>query len=74
MVFWAACFPLITIGPDLAPHIALAALRAALAGIFLFALGILCGRSMPAGYRSWGLIAVVELGGDCVHDLRPFRH
>ena len=27
MVLWAACFPLITIGLDLAPHLAFAALR-----------------------------------------------
>lgn len=38
---WAASFPLITIGLDLAPHIAFAALRAGLAGVCLIALGFL---------------------------------
>ena len=62
MVLWAACFPLITIGLDLAPHLAFAALRAALAGLCLIALGALCGRSIPVGGRSWILIVVVGLG------------
>ncbi len=35
MVLWASCFPLITIGLDLAPHLAFAALRAALAVVCL---------------------------------------
>ena len=46
MVLWAACFPLITIGLDLAPHLAFAALRAALAGVCLIALGALCKRTV----------------------------
>ena len=58
MVLWAACFPLITIGLDLA----FAALRAALAGLCLIALGALCGHSIPVGGRSWVLIVVVGLG------------
>ena len=32
MGLWAACFPLITVGLDLAPHLAFAAMRAVLAG------------------------------------------
>ena len=62
MVLWAACFPLITIGLDLAPHLTFAAMRAALAGLCLIALGLLCGRSIPVARRSWILIVVVGLG------------
>ncbi|WP_420560162.1 DMT family transporter [Tepidicaulis sp.] len=62
MVLWAACFPLITIGLDLAPHLAFAALRAALAGVCLIALGALCHRPVPVGARPWFLIVVVGLG------------
>ncbi len=62
MVLWAACFPLITVGLDLAPHLAFAALRAALAGISLIALGVILRRPVPRGARLWGLIAVVALG------------
>jgi len=62
MVLWASCFPLITIGLDLAPHLAFAALRAALAGACLIALGSLCQRPVPVASRSWILIAVVGLG------------
>ena len=35
MGLWAACFPLITLGLGLAPHLLFAALRAALAGLLL---------------------------------------
>jgi drug/metabolite transporter (DMT)-like permease len=62
MVLWASCFPLITIGLDLAPHLAFAALRAALAGVCLIALGTLLRRPIPVGARSWTLIVVVGLG------------
>lgn len=62
MVLWAACFPFITIGLDLAPHLAFAALRAALAGLCLIALGALFRRPVPVGGRTWILIGVVGLG------------
>lgn len=62
MVLWAACFPLITIGLDLAPHLAFAAMRAVLAGLCLLGLGALLGRPLPQDIRSWALIAVVALG------------
>ncbi|WP_436639364.1 DMT family transporter [Microbaculum sp. FT89] len=62
MVLWASCFPLITIGLDLAPHLAFAAMRAALAGACLLLLGIALHRPVPRGVSSWGLIAVVAAG------------
>jgi len=73
MVLWASCFPLITIGLDLAPHLAFAALRAALAGLCLIALGTLCGRPVPVGKRSWILIVVVGLGATSMGFLGMFH-
>lgn len=62
MLLWAACFPLITLGLDLAPHLAFAALRAALAGVCLLVLGVVLRRPLPRGLRTWGQIGVVALG------------
>ena len=62
MGLWASCFPLITIGLDLAPHLAFAAMRAALAGLCLLLVGDLFRRPVPRGARIWGLIVVVGLG------------
>jgi len=62
MVLWASCFPLITIGLDLAPHLAFAALRAALAGVCLIALGLFLHRPIPLGGRSLILNVLVGLG------------
>lgn len=73
MVLWAACFPLITIGLDLAPHLAFAALRAALAGVCLIALGALCHRPVPVGARPWFLIVVVGLGATSMGFLGMFH-
>lgn len=61
MALWASCFPLISLGLDLAPHLAFAALRAALAGFCLVAFGIGCRRPLPTGWRTWVLIMVVGL-------------
>ena len=73
MVLWASCFPLITIGLDLAPHLAFAALRAALAGVCLVALGSLLHRPVPVGGRSWILIAVVGFGATSMGFLGMFH-
>jgi len=62
MLLWAGCFPLITVGLNLAPHLAFAALRAALAGACLLAVGAVFRRRMPRGARTWMLIGVVALG------------
>lgn len=62
MVLWGSCFPLITMGLDLAPHLAFATLRAALAGVCLIALGLLLHRPLPVGGPSWILIVLVGLG------------
>jgi drug/metabolite transporter (DMT)-like permease len=62
MALWAACFPLITIGLGLAPHLAFAALRAAFAGLCLLLLGAVFRRSVPRSLRAWAMLAVVALG------------
>lgn len=62
MALWAACFPLITLGLELAPHLAFAAMRAALAGACLLALGVVSSRPIPRGQRAWMLIGVVAVG------------
>lgn len=59
---WAACFPLVTIGLGLTPHLSFTVMGAALAGLCLLALGILLGRPLSRGARTWGLVALVELG------------
>lgn len=62
MVLWATCFPLITIGLDLAPHLAFASMRAALAGACLLAFGVVNRRPIPMTGRSWVLVVVVAIG------------
>jgi drug/metabolite transporter (DMT)-like permease len=73
MVLWASCFPLITIGLDLAPHLAFATMRAALAGLCLIAFGILFRRSVPRGARSWALVALVGFGATSLGFLGMFH-
>ncbi len=73
MGLWAACFPLITIGLDLAPHLAFAAMRAALGGVCLLLLGALFRRPMPRGARTWRLIGVVAFGDTTLGFLGMFH-
>lgn len=73
MALWAACFPLITIGLELAPHLAFAAMRALLAGLCLLLLGVLLGRPVPRSLRSWALIALVGLGATSLGFLGMFH-
>ncbi len=73
MVLWASCFPLITIGLDLAPHLAFAAMRAALAGFCLVVTGIILGRPAPHGARSWALVALAGFGATSLGFLGMFH-
>src|SRR3546814_18337409 len=73
MVLWASCFPLITIGLDLAPHLAFAAIRATLAGLCLIALGAFFHRPLPRDTRSWVLVVVVGLGATSLGFLGMFH-
>lgn len=73
MGLWAACFPLITIGLDLAPHLGFAALRAGLAGLCLLLLGALFRKSVPGGARTWKVIVMVAFGGTTLGFLGMFH-
>ena len=73
MGLWSLCFPLVTIGLDLAPHLAFAAMRAALAGLCLLVLGALFRRPVPSGTRIWGLIVLVALGATTLGFLGMFH-
>lgn len=61
MGLWAGCFPLITLGLGLAQPLLFAALRAALAGVLLLALGAVLRRPVPCCRSVWGLIVFVGL-------------
>ncbi len=73
MALWAACFPLITVGLDLAPHMAFAAMRATVAGVFLLVLGAVSRRPVPRDVRSWALVVVVGLGATTLGFLGMFH-
>ena len=73
MVLWASCFPLIATGLALAPHLAFAAMRAALAGLCLIAVGAMFGRPVPQGIRSWALIALTGFGATSLGFLGMFH-
>ena len=57
MLLWAACFPLITAGLDLAPHLTFAAMRALLAGLTLTMLALALHRPLPRGLPHWVMLA-----------------
>lgn len=73
MALWAACFPLITLGLEFTPHLAFAALRAALAGACLLALGWLLGRRLPASRDTWYLLGITALGSTTLGFLGMFH-
>lgn len=73
MLLWAACFPLIVMGLELAPHMAFATLRALLAGGVLVVLGVLTGRAWPIGASAWLLLALVGLGATTLGFLGMFH-
>jgi len=62
MILSATCFPLITLGLDQAPHLTFAAMRAAIAGICLLALGGIFRRPIPHDLREWKLVGIVAIG------------
>src|SRR3546814_18731059 len=62
-----------TIGLDLAPHLAFAAIRATLAGLCLIALGAFFHRPLPRDTRSWVLVVVVGLGATSLGFLGMFH-
>jgi len=73
MVLWAACFPLITAGLALAPHLTFAALRAFLAGGSLLGVALALGRPIPHGTKTWSLLIVAGLGATTLGFLGMFH-
>ncbi len=73
MLLWAACFPLITAGLDLAPHLTFAAMRAILAGLTLTVLALALRRPLPKDLTHWGMLAVVGLGATTLGFLGMFH-
>ena len=62
MILWAGCFPIITLGLDMAPHITFATMRAVLAGLCLILIGTILRRPLPSGKHTWFLISVIGFG------------
>lgn len=62
MLLWAACFPLLTIGIEYAPHLAFATLRALLAGLALVGLALALGRPNPRGLQNWINLSFIGFG------------
>jgi len=73
MVLWAACFPLITTGLTLAPHITFAAMRAFIAGTALIGTAVALGRPIPQGRRTWLLLIVAGIGATTLGFLGMFH-
>jgi drug/metabolite transporter (DMT)-like permease len=73
MVLWAACFPLITTGLALAPHLTFAALRAFIAGSALLGTALALGRPLPTGRQTWTLLIIAGLGATTLGFLGMFH-
>jgi drug/metabolite transporter (DMT)-like permease len=73
MGLWASCFPLIAVGLSLAPHLAFAALRAAIAGVALLIVAALLRRPMPLDPMSWGQIAILAFAATSLGFLGMFH-
>jgi len=73
MLLWAACFPLITIGITLAPHLSFATLRAVIAGLALVGLAFALRRPFPRGVRVWATLTVMGVGATSLGFLGMFH-
>ncbi len=73
MLLWAICFPLITIGITLAPHLSFATLRAALAGLVLIGLARALGRPFPRSAAMWKTLAIMGVGATSLGFLGMFH-
>ncbi|MGJ3264716.1 MAG: DMT family transporter [Salinarimonas sp.] len=62
MALWAACYPLIAVALEDAPHLTFAALRAAIGGAALMAIALATGASRPATTNQWRWIVVAGIG------------
>lgn len=66
MLLWAVCFPLIAVGLQSAPPMALAAMRAALAGLVLLAAAGALSRPRLTGVAAWRGVVVIGLSATSV--------
>lgn len=73
MLLWAACFPLITVGIALAPHLSFATLRAVIAGLVLVGLALALRRPFPRGFSVWAILCVVGFGATSLGFLGMFH-
>ena len=73
MLLWAACYPLLTIGIVLAPHLSFATLRAVIAGLVLVGLACALRRPFPRDARVWMTLIVMGLGGTSLGFLGMFH-
>lgn len=73
MLLWAACFPALALGIDLAPHLTFATLRAVLAGLSLTVIALLLGQRIPAEPGIWGRLGVVGFGATTLGFLGMFH-
>lgn len=73
MALWAGCFPLITTGLALAPHLTFATMRAFIAGGALVGIGLALGRPLPSERRTWLLLIVAGVGATTLGFLGMFH-
>ncbi len=73
MALWAACFPLITTGLALAPHITFAAMRAFIAGAALVGTALALDRPVPTDRTTWLLLVVAGVGATTLGFLGMFH-
>mgnify|MGYP003624530676 FL=1 len=73
MLLWAACFPLITVGIALAPHLSFATLRAVIAGLVLVGLACALRRPFPRGVGVWATLSVMGFGATSLGFLGMFH-
>jgi len=73
MFLWAACFPLIALGLQDAPHLHFAALRALLAGVTLLVIALILRRPMPSRAMDWLWLAGIGVGATSLAFLGMFH-
>ena len=73
MLLWASCYPLLTIGITLAPHLSFATLRALIAGAALVGLAVLLRRPFPRTGRTWAAIFAIGIGATSLGFLGMFH-
>ncbi|KUO65388.1 MAG: transporter [Alphaproteobacteria bacterium BRH_c36] len=73
MLLWAACFPALAIGIELAPHVTFATLRAGFAGLTLTAIAITLGQKLPVEAKLWIRLTIVGVGATTLGFLGMFH-